>query len=323
MEVNLINIYALTSGPEWLRSYQQASAFLGSLDPRECLVLNGDFNTTLEERDLSGIKQCPAATDVFQEIADCHSLVDIWHDHHPDDVSTFTFARVEAHRSRHSRLDRIYLSRCHLSWAQSSSIWPTLFSDHHLATMTASLCREKLGPAYWNFNNCLLEDVGFVESFQELWLAWRGQRHAFPSVRWWWDVGKVHTRLFCRDYTQGASRQRSAAIEQLEREVLELGRCLATSPKDPSLCGAYQEKQEELRALEDHQTQGAFVQSCIHLLREMDHGSRFFYGLEKRRGAKKHVTCLLAEDGTPPHGSGGDAREGQGLLCGPFLPRSG
>ncbi|CAM2112533.1 unnamed protein product [Caretta caretta] len=30
----------------------------------------------------------------------------------------------------------------------------------------------------------------------------------------------------------------------------------------------------------------------------MDHGSRFFYALEKTRGAKKHITCLLAEDGT-------------------------
>ncbi|CAM2117172.1 unnamed protein product [Caretta caretta] len=31
----------------------------------------------------------------------------------------------------------------------------------------------------------------------------------------------------------------------------------------------------------------------------MDHGPRFFYALEKKRGAKKHITCLLAEDGTP------------------------
>ncbi|CAM2106021.1 unnamed protein product [Caretta caretta] len=31
----------------------------------------------------------------------------------------------------------------------------------------------------------------------------------------------------------------------------------------------------------------------------MDCGSRFFYALEKKKGAKKHVTCLLAEDGTP------------------------
>ncbi|CAM2120306.1 unnamed protein product [Caretta caretta] len=32
----------------------------------------------------------------------------------------------------------------------------------------------------------------------------------------------------------------------------------------------------------------------------MDHGSHFFFTLEKRRGgAKNHITCLLAEDGTP------------------------
>ncbi|CAM2095539.1 unnamed protein product [Caretta caretta] len=31
----------------------------------------------------------------------------------------------------------------------------------------------------------------------------------------------------------------------------------------------------------------------------MDRGSCFFYALEKMRGAKKHVTCLLAQDGTP------------------------
>ncbi|CAM2106110.1 unnamed protein product [Caretta caretta] len=173
------------------------------------------------------------------------------------------------------------------------------FSDHHLATVTASLCAERPGPAYWHFNNSLLGDEGFVTSFQEFWLAWRGQRRAFPSVRRWWDLGKVRARLFCRDYTQGTSRRRNVAIEQLELEVLELERHLATSPEDLLLCGACQEKREELRALEDHQARDAFVQSRIHLLREMDHSSRFFYALEKMRGAKKHVTCLLAEDGTP------------------------
>ncbi|CAM2106668.1 unnamed protein product [Caretta caretta] len=49
--VNLINVYPPTSGPEQLQFYQQASAFLGTLDSHECLVLGGDFNTTLKERD--------------------------------------------------------------------------------------------------------------------------------------------------------------------------------------------------------------------------------------------------------------------------------
>ncbi|CAM2114218.1 unnamed protein product [Caretta caretta] len=49
---NLVNVYAPTSGPERLQFYQQASAFLGTLDSHECL--GGDFNTTLKEQDHSG-----------------------------------------------------------------------------------------------------------------------------------------------------------------------------------------------------------------------------------------------------------------------------
>ncbi|CAM2112992.1 unnamed protein product [Caretta caretta] len=296
--VNLVNIYAPQMSSRRPQFYQQASPFLSTLDSHECLVLGGDFNTTLEERDRLGTEQCPAAADTLREIVEHHSLVDIWRDHHPDDTSTFTFVQVEAHRSSHSWLNHFYRTRFHLSRAHSSSIRLASFSDHHLATVTASLCAERPGPAYWHFNNSLLEDEGFVTSW-EFWLAWRGQRHAFPSAWRWWDLEKVCARLFCRDYTRGTSRRRNAAIEQLEWEVLELERHLATNPEDPLLCGACWEKREELLALEDHRARGAFVGSRIRLHREMDCGSRFLYALEKMRGAKKHVTCLLAEYGTP------------------------
>ncbi|CAM2105796.1 unnamed protein product [Caretta caretta] len=121
--VNLFNVYAPTLGPEWLQFYQRASAFLGTLVSHECLVLGGDFNTTLKEQDRSGTEQSPAAADTLREIVERHSQVDIWRYHHPDDTFMFTFVWVEAHRSSHSRLDSIYLSRFHLSRAHSSS-WP-------------------------------------------------------------------------------------------------------------------------------------------------------------------------------------------------------
>ncbi|CAM2107005.1 unnamed protein product [Caretta caretta] len=318
--VNLVNVYAPTSGPERLQFYQQAFAFLGTLDSHECLVLGGDFITTLKEQDRSGTEQSPAAVDTLQEIVEHHSLVDIWRDHHPDDTSTFTFVRVEAHRLSHSRLDRIYLSHFHLSRAHSSSIQLAPFSDHHLATVTASLCAERPGPAYWHFNNSLLEDEGFVTSFWEFWLAWRGQRRAFPLARQWWDLGKVRTRLFCRDYTRGTSRRRNAVIEQVEREVLELERRLAASPEDPLLCGVCREKREELWALKDHRARGTFVRSRIRLLREMDRSSRFFYALEKTSQETRHLPPGRRRH--PPHGTGGDVREGPSLLRKSFLPGS-
>ncbi|CAM2096653.1 unnamed protein product [Caretta caretta] len=272
------------------------SAFLGTLDPHKCLILGGDFNTTLEDWDRSGVETSQAAVGILREIVDHHSLVDIWCDHPPDDDVTFTYVWVEEDWSHHSQLDCIYFSHFHLARAHTSGVHPAPFLDHHLVTVTASLSSERPGPAYWHFKNSLLEEVGFVASFREFWLAWWGQRHAFPSVRRWWDVGKVCAGLFCCDYSWGATLRRDAVIGQLEREVLELERCLASGPKDPPLRAAYW---EELRALEDHRAWGTFVRSCILLLWEMDRGSCFFYALEKRRGAKKHVTCLLVEDRTP------------------------
>ncbi|CAM2119540.1 unnamed protein product [Caretta caretta] len=170
--VNLVNICAPQTSPKRPQFYQRVSDFLGTLDSHECLVLGGDFNTTLEERDRSGAEPSPAAVNILRGIVKHHSRVDVWRDHHPDDTSTFTFVRVEAHRSHHSRLDRIYLSRFHLSQTHSSAIQPAPFSDHHLATITVSLRAERPGPAYWHFNNSLLEDESFVTSFREFWLAW-------------------------------------------------------------------------------------------------------------------------------------------------------
>ncbi|CAM2113001.1 unnamed protein product [Caretta caretta] len=167
--LNLVNVYAPNTGPDRVCFYQQASAFLSTLDPHGCLVLDGDFNTTLEDQDCSGLKSSPAAAGILREIVDHHSLVYIWCNHHPDDDTAFTYVQVENDRSHHSRLDQIYFSCFHLARAHASGIWPAPFMDHHLVTVTASLSSERSGPAYWHFSNSLLEDGGFDASFCEFW----------------------------------------------------------------------------------------------------------------------------------------------------------
>lgn len=73
--MNLVKVYAPTSGPEKVHFFQQVSAFLSSLDPHKCLVLGGDFNTTLKERDYRGMRRCPDAADVLWATVDRNSLV--------------------------------------------------------------------------------------------------------------------------------------------------------------------------------------------------------------------------------------------------------
>ncbi|CAM5112675.1 unnamed protein product [Eretmochelys imbricata] len=63
--INLVNIYAPTTRPKLPQSYQRVSAFLSTLDSHECLVLGGDFNTTLEEQDRSEAELSPAAVNIL------------------------------------------------------------------------------------------------------------------------------------------------------------------------------------------------------------------------------------------------------------------
>ncbi|XP_044840194.1 uncharacterized protein LOC123346801 [Mauremys mutica] len=123
----------------------KASAFLGTLDPHECLVLGGNFKTTPEDWDRSRTKRSQATVGILREIVDHHALVDVWRDHHPDDDTTFTYVRVEDNRSCHSRLIRIYLSRFHLAQAHASGIRLAPFTDHHLVTVMASVSSERWG----------------------------------------------------------------------------------------------------------------------------------------------------------------------------------
>ncbi|CAM2112030.1 unnamed protein product [Caretta caretta] len=63
--VDLVNIYAPTKSPKWQQFYQRVSNFLSTLDSHKCLVLGGDFNTTLKEQNRSGAELSPAAANIL------------------------------------------------------------------------------------------------------------------------------------------------------------------------------------------------------------------------------------------------------------------
>ncbi|CAM2120307.1 unnamed protein product [Caretta caretta] len=93
LTLNLVNIYALNVDLDWVHFFWQVAAFFSTLDPHECLFLGGDFNTTLEDWDHSGLDSSQAAASVRREVVDHHSIVDVWRDHHLDNDNTFTYKK--------------------------------------------------------------------------------------------------------------------------------------------------------------------------------------------------------------------------------------
>nr|P14381.1 RecName: Full=Transposon TX1 uncharacterized 149 kDa protein; AltName: Full=ORF 2 [Xenopus laevis]AAA49976.1 ORF2 [Xenopus laevis] len=294
---NLMNVYAPTTGPERARFFESLSAYMETIDSDEALIIGGDFNYTLDARDRNVPKKRDSSESVLRELIAHFSLVDVWREQNPETVA-FTYVRVRDGHVSQSRIDRIYISSHLMSRAQSSTIRLAPFSDHNCVSLRMSIAPSLPKAAYWHFNNSLLEDEGFAKSVRDTWRGWRAFQDEFATLNQWWDVGKVHLKLLCQEYTKSVSGQRNAEIEALNGEVLDLEQRLSGS-EDQALQCEYLERKEALRNMEQRQARGAFVRSRMQLLCDMDRGSRFFYALEKKKGNRKQITCLFAEDGTP------------------------
>lgn len=122
-----------------------------------------------------------------------------------------------------ARLDRIYLSQNMRNRILKTAIIPTSISDHKLITVECTLDRTNRKSCYWHFNIKLLEDKNFCEYFNGFWETWKREKNYYEDITQWWEVGKVHIRNFCQQYTSHSSLVvKKNTIDWLEKEVMEI-----------------------------------------------------------------------------------------------------
>ena len=173
--VHLVNVYVPSTGPARVQFFRRMSTYMNNIGADECVVLGGDFNCALEAADrVGGQEHYPLSSAALRELTAQLSLVDIWRWHHPD-VPAFTFTRVREGRVSQSRIDRFYVTRNHAHCVRSSDIRPAPFTDHNLVAVAVALVPVGHASAYWHFNNALLEDERFEQSFRDFWTVWHGR----------------------------------------------------------------------------------------------------------------------------------------------------
>ena len=86
-----------------------------------------------------------------------------------------------------------------------SSITPMGLSDHHYVAVAIPTTLSKPKSPYWRFNSRLLQDQGFVSSFNFFGETWRVEKARHRSLTQWWDLGKVQIRLFCQQYAANST----------------------------------------------------------------------------------------------------------------------
>lgn len=155
------------------------------------VILAGDFNCVLRQRDSTSANTSPALQATVQQL----QLQDVWLKLHPNtDAPTYIVHNAA------SRLDRMYVSTGLCDRLRTAVTHACSFTDHK--ALTARICLPHLGReqgrGFWSLRPHLLTAEN-IEEFEIRWQYWTRQRRNFPSwLSWWMSYAKPKIKSFFR-----------------------------------------------------------------------------------------------------------------------------
>ena len=123
-----------------------------------------------------------------------------------------------------------------------------------------------------------------------------GGKGEFESLSQWWEVGKVHIRVFCQHYTSHSTTRIRKTIQQLEQDIRDMEDRLHTHHSIDT--HTLHQKKQELSTFLQERVNGVLVRARFTTIREMDAPTAFFFNLEKSVSRKKQMVCLRLPDGS-------------------------
>ena len=188
----LVNIYAPNDVNQQLTFFKDLQNLLAEFT-QENIVVAGDFNCALMEKDKKGGNSILKKARVIQEVErliNLYELSDIWRRRNLD-IERFTWRNKS--RKIQVRLDFFLISN-HLSTdVQSCTIINAPESDHSAITLhlKSEILSQPKGPGFWKFNNSLLEDCDYVDKLREEIPLFKNKYSDVQNLSLKWDLIKM------------------------------------------------------------------------------------------------------------------------------------
>lgn len=268
------------------------------IDPSIPTILAGDFNTvfdrSMDRRGSNPADSSRESSPALRNLFDSCCVIDIWRYLHPQTTS-YTWTRSNG--SFASRIDLIGVPYVWVSAVSSCEIIPCPFSDHCGVCLSVSVPDViPRGPGLWKLNTSILQDVIYVQLIKDFWLEWRSSMHRFPSLAKWWEKGKSLIKGLSIRYCSEKSAARNQNKELLTRLAEHLK--AKVDAGSVSCLAPYQGVLSQLALFDSEAAKGAQVRSRIRWVEEGETSSSYFFRLEKKLAADRHISALKESDGT-------------------------
>ncbi len=120
--------------------------------------------------------------------------------------------------------------------------------------------------------------------------TWKSDKGSFENTIEWWEVGKVHIRSFCQQYTSHSLLVLKNTLEWLEKEIIDIERSMNDNV-DQNLQELWTEKKNQLSSYLNEKVKGALVRS--RFFNNKGHGWTLllfiFFGEKSRTRKQMHA----------------------------------
>ena len=211
VEHTLVNIYSPSQRTQRPLFYNDLANRLSST---KNIILAGDFNITLEDRDIQGtdIGDSRQGREELKTIINSHNLKDSYREIYKS-VTDTTHKNIGINRS--ARIDRIYVHNSQIV-TQCKHIDSTLkFTDHKgvLTKINGSNNKTKQPSPHWIFNNTLLDHPDYIQCIKNTISAYKQENDPDPQNTW------EQLKIACKRVSIIKSIQINKARRDREKEL--------------------------------------------------------------------------------------------------------
>ena len=295
----LVNIYAPNDVNQQVSFFKELQEQLQEFS-EETIIIGGDFNCTLSEKDKKGGNPSNRKHTVVEEInklCNLYDLNDIWRSLNPD-TEEYTW-RNKSFKIQ-CRLDFFLISKKLNDLTDTCKIVYAPETDHSaiLIYLKSDEMRHKKGPGFWKFNQSLLKDETYVSSLRAEIPNFRQKYNDVEDLTLKWDLIKMEIRGFTIKYSKNKAKKRKSSEIHLQNQINELYKKAEKQPNNKQIINDIYHVRSRLKKIMQQKTKGTILRSKVRWHEHGERNTRYFYSLEKRNYEKKTTTKLKLSDGS-------------------------
>ena len=280
----IINTYAPALGIDRKTFYNDLTHIILNYTDKQNIILLGDFNVTLEDRDTVGVSNSHQPG--RKELENLVSTLNLQDSHRKQHLDKFEF--TFSHRSIHrfTRIDRIYTpDTCKINNLEYLDQTLT-FTDHKGILIVLGDREVRRFSPHWKFNDLLLENQQFLETVRQTIKYTTENNNSDINIRL--DNLRIAIKKIAQHFGKIIKKEREITIDKLENRLINSPDLIKLNENE------YYETKKQLEELYNIKYNGAKIRSKI---KNLEKPIKSFLNLENNIQKNKLINEIIDMDG--------------------------